>query len=172
MASLRILRAFWSWLADTLEVINFSWKEAASTAAVSGVITWSIGMLTDVNPFYLAIGVPVAVAAFLAVSVFSSVKDALKKPLPITDAEMSEWIGHQSYYVWVIACLCVNVKPTPVINQNHPAYPTLQKIKGEIEKGSVKTMYSGGGIRAKLERLEVFKLVGFLNAKPKFLYPD
>lgn len=88
------------------------------------------------------------------------------EPLAITD-----WLHHPNYYVWVASCLWINEKPTPKIDQHHPAYPTLQMIKGYLENGTIRSVDGGKTATARVAREELIKIAKLHDERPKFLFP-
>lgn len=66
--------------------------------------------------------------------------------------------------------LWVNQKPVPKIDQDHPAYPTLQRIKGHLQSEDIKSLYGDTGMTARVARDELLKLAIIRNDRPSFLY--
>lgn len=93
------------------------------------------------------------------------------QPVTTQDAfDSSEWENHESYYVWVAACLWENVRPVNQIDATHLAYPYLQRIKGAIESGQINSLDGAFNMNAKVSREELLRLANIHKEKPRFLF--
>jgi hypothetical protein len=115
--------------------------------------------------------------AAAAIAVLSSYLLPYKRP-PVSvpggsgGLNISEWADHPNYSVWVAACLWINVKPSPQIDQSHPAYPMLQMIKGHLKAGTIKSLYGDTAMRATVSREELLKIARLRKEYPPFLFPE
>jgi len=143
--------------------------------------TWQVAIMTgDLLPWWgwllvLALIVIVALVEQLVrltkqhnlISAANLAEDAVSSTF-----DVSKWVNHETYYIWVAACLWVNIKPTTTINENSPAYPALQKIKGAIEGGQISSLTGASNANAKVPRSELIKLASIHNERPIFLFAE
>jgi hypothetical protein len=85
--------------------------------------------------------------------------------------KVADWIHHPNYYVWVAACLWIDEKPSPKIDQHHPAYPSLQMIKGYLENDTIRSLDGDKTASARVSREELIKIATLQDDQPKFLFP-
>jgi hypothetical protein len=86
--------------------------------------------------------------------------------------DIAEWVNQESYFVWVAACLWKGIKPVPKIDQDHPAYPMLQRIKGALDTGQIESLSGAANMNARVRREELIKLASIHGEKPRFLFPS
>lgn len=95
-------------------------------------------------------------------------------PIVIEETEalvdVSAWTNHGSYYVWAAACLWVGVNPVPKIDNKHPAYPSLQKIKSAVDSGQITSLDGSSSMSTKVPREELLKLAFIHGERPAFLF--
>jgi hypothetical protein len=66
----------------------------------------------------------------------------------------------------------MEMKPTPRIDQDHRAYPMLQKIKGALDSGQIESLTGSANMNAKVLREELVKLASIHGERPEFLFPS
>lgn len=136
-------------------------------SSVPAIIGWE----TAARPYLIGLGILIWAALFLCMLAYSGSKsrqpDAKIAP---TQLNLEEWLDHPSYFVWVASCLWIGQKPVPKIDQDHPAYPTLQMIKGYLQDHTIKSLYGNTGMVAKVHREELLKLAGIRHERPDFLF--
>ncbi|HYT15830.1 MAG TPA: hypothetical protein VEL80_05530 [Burkholderiales bacterium] len=86
------------------------------------------------------------------------------------DFNVAEWVNHPTYFVWAAACLWKGVKPVPKIDENHPAYPALQFIKGALDTGLIESLTGAANMSARVRREELIKLASIRSERPQFLF--
>jgi len=136
------------------------------------VVNWLTKMeIPTFSAYWLTIPSGLAMFGWLAYELRRSRRTIATTPAE-KDLSISEWVNHETYFVWVAACLWVNIRPVPRIDENSPAYPMLQKIKAALETEKISSMWGGTGMTARVSRTELIKLADFYNEKPKFLFPE
>ena len=101
-------------------------------------------------------------------TVLTNSRTAIEESNSLVD--VSAWTNHGSYFVWTAACLWVGVNPVSKIDSKHPAYPALQKIKGAIDSGQIRSMDGSSSMSAKVLREELLKLAFIHGDRPAFLF--
>lgn len=148
--------------ADSIQVLTY----LAPAATAYAVLTALVGWIARIPWFYVMVGAPIAgFSLACGLAVIAHLRN------PRRTYNLDEWIGHDSYYVWVAACLWVDVAPWPEIGAEHPAYPALQKIKGALDANVIEEMYGGHGMKGRVERGQLLKLAELTGARPPFLFP-
>lgn len=86
--------------------------------------------------------------------------------------DIARWQHHDNYFVWVAACLWVPMEPEGSIPATHPAYPSLQHIKGALTEGKIKSQDGTTDMKARVSAEELRKHALGRGEFPKFLFPD
>jgi hypothetical protein len=162
--------ASWAWLYKFVEAWFFDkvlhLAKPYEEHFMSVVIQYGPSLLLVLLAAYILFHRAEPVAAPIAIPASS----ALVSPQSSDALNLEEWLGHPNYFVWVAACLWIGRKPDPTIDQNHPAYPTLQMIKGHLQANTIKSLYGDTGMKAKVAREELIKLATIRQERPDFLF--
>jgi len=86
--------------------------------------------------------------------------------------DLLPWKNQTAYFVWVAACLWVNMKPVGLVDPSSLAYPSLQKIKGALATGLIKSVDGGTNMKALVSKEELKKLALHHRESPKFLFEN
>jgi hypothetical protein len=86
--------------------------------------------------------------------------------------DLLPWKNQTVYFVWVAACLWVDIRPTGRIDPTSLAYPAMQKIKGALATGLIKSLDGATDMRAQVRKEELQKLARHHKESPKFLFDD
>lgn len=86
--------------------------------------------------------------------------------------DVSQWVGHISYFAWQAACLWENVRPVERIPTSHPAYGSLAMLKRELESGQIKSLNGKINMDGQIKREDLVMLANIRRVRPKFLFPE
>ena len=92
------------------------------------------------------------------------------KALQIVD--LMPWRNQTAYFVWVAACLWIDMKPVGVIDLKSRAYPVLNKIKSALATGLIKSIDGGTDMKARVSSDELRKLALHYKESPRFLFEN
>lgn len=162
--------------ADIIQVTSFF---GLSVSVIIAAIVAIIGIFSETPPMWNAvITVTVGLATLLAWN--TCIRKNISRArgtqalgvLHEDNFNISDWEKVDAFLVGHAACLWANIKPTRQIDENHPAYPSLQKIKGAIATGYVTVIKGDGGLNSTISREELIKLATSKKEMPKFLFPE
>jgi hypothetical protein len=154
---MRALKRLWSlfvyWLGVAADFLQVSGAAGFTGMSLVGIGSAIVGFASGIPWYWVIVASPGAALLLLL---------AWERGLRIWDkkgrsADIDEWRGHNTYFVWVAACLWIGLRPWPVIDQEHPAYPALQRLKGAIEAGAIKIVSGSGGMNSRVTREELLR---------------
>ncbi len=154
-------------IADVVTVLGFL---GVPSIPVYMVLVWAVGWTMGVDFFWvLALG-PIASFAILG-TVLCGVLLFRRGPKQAESLDLTRWVEHGSYFVWVAACLWSNQKPWPNIPADSPSYPMLQKLKGAIQTGQINVLSGDGGMTSRVSHEELVRYANTIGERPAFLFP-
>ncbi len=125
------------------------------------------------SPYWITVPVGAGMFLWLIVELRRRQDNIIPVAQPIDGPfDVSTWLNHESYFVWVAACLWVNIRPKLPVNAESPAYSAMQKIKAALESEKIASLFGGSGATARVSRNELIKFANLCNERPQFLFPE
>lgn len=158
------------------EAIKALWKlltEVGAAQTISSgiasyaVVTWTYiqGAKTS-HLFFVA-----AVTFCLVFLTYNSVRFIVHEVKQYPD--YAEWDRVSALAIWQASCLWAGIKPVAQIPPTSKAYPCLQMLKRDLERGEFKTLGQEDGVMWRLVEREELKIYAQKKGeKPPFLFPE
>lgn len=144
----------WPWVTST-------WGKVLSTVAVTSLV----GALTSIPIFWIVVGAAVVGACIMgALAANEYIQRAYQRP-----PNYEQWAGHDSYSMWVAACLWADQEPYRSIYPGTRAYPSLQRLKAAARAGHLKTVTGDETMNAEVTRSALLDYASSRTVRPHFL---
>jgi len=146
-------------------------KLGVTSTIVSALLAGALTVWSYVRGMQPPLIVFIAVATFCVIFVFyNSARLVFFRFREYPDYEA--WDIVQDLAIWQIACLWAKQRPYSVIHAEKKAYPLLQMLKNDIDRGILEvTVPDSTSMWRKISRARLIEYAKKKNEKPPFLFP-
>ncbi len=120
-----MIKKLWRWLRETFslgaDVLQYTGALGWSLAGAYALLLAIAGRAYGLSWFWILLGLPFCTLALVASYAWWR---HLTRPRPV-ELDMRSWVDHETYPLWIAACLWAEQPLSTVITPEHPAYPFM-----------------------------------------------